>query len=130
MLRSDTTTFSEDQLLVNKRVGYTLSQSSFEKLLNPNLSLNEEILSAYCSLINHREKALGLHNLYVYDPLHQYKIDDLSRIERVASNDKINIKNFKLICLPVCVDSSQVLLVVADSVLKSFSIIHQSFYPD
>ena len=94
--------FPEDVVIKNDVADYTITQASIKRL-EPKKWLNDEILNAYITLINERDKIMNNGNVFIFNTFFFTMIEDMIRrddysyqkLVRIINRKKINLKNYK-----------------------------------
>lgn len=122
--------FDTDVVIDNEKANYRISKGSLQRL-QPGKWFNDEIVNAYVSLINDREKEFNLgsvfsFNTYFYtmmEGMFQRGDYDYKKLERVITRKKVNLKNYKMVMLPVNIQHYHWFLICADLVEDKFYVI-------
>lgn len=100
--------FDTDVIIDNDKANYRVTKGSIQRL-EPGKWLNDEIVNAYVSLINDREKQLNLGSVFTFNTYFYTMLEgmfqrgdyDYKKLERVLTRKKVNLKNYKMVLLPI-----------------------------
>ena len=112
----------DDQVVIDCEKGnYSLTKGSLKRLL-PNQWFNDEIINGYVSLINLREKETGSGNVFCFNSFFYTLLEsslskgqyDFKKLERIVTKKKVNLRNYKMIVIPVNIQHYHWFVLAAD----------------
>lgn len=122
--------FDSDVVIDNDKANYRLTKGSLKRL-GPGKWFNDEIINGYVNLINERDKEFGAGSVFCFNTYFYTMIEDMlkrgdyefKRLERVLIRKNVNLKNFKMIMVPINIEKSHWFLLCLDLVDDKFLVI-------
>ena len=122
--------FSSDVVINNEVDNYRITKGSLERL-QPGKWFNDEIINAYVNLINSRDKANNLYNVFTFNTYFYTLLEQMltkkeyiyKKLERIVNKKKTSLKNYKMLVMPVNLTHYHWLILVADLVNEKFYIV-------
>eukprot|EP00347_Sterkiella_histriomuscorum_P001119 403373252 len=123
-----TTNIFDEKIVSNSKAKYQLSLCSISMLLQRE-NLNSEITNSYFKLIEQRDRETGQNYIKIFDSL-LYPIlenillqeDHKKRFSDFCEKNGKQLKNFKLLAIPVTIANDQQFVVIADISENQFTI--------
>lgn len=116
-------------LLLSSKGKYSLSARAFASLDNHTAAFSHEVMNAYISLLNEREKLLGLGHMLCLDTLMQSRLMAGSSNTALDGAQKFNFKHYREICLPVETDLGTWGLIISDLSTCTLYVVDHSHHP-
>ena len=122
--------FNDDVVIDNQKANYKVTKGSLKRL-EPGKWLNDEIINGYISLINEREKEFNTGSIFCFNTYFYTMIEnmlqrddyDYRKLERVLTRKKVNLKNYKMVMVPINIEKFHWFLICADLVDEKFYVI-------
>ncbi len=113
--------FSDDVVIENKELGYYLSKASLERF-SPGKWFNDEIMNGYIKLVNHRDQTLKISNMFCFNTFFYTLIENqilnkdynYQKLERCLKRQKVSLKDYKLILVPINIEKCHWVLLTVD----------------
>lgn len=119
--------FDSDVVIDNDKANYRITKGSLKRL-EPGHWFNDEIINAYVCLINEREKESQAGTVFCFNTYFFTQLEDMlkrgdydyKRLERILIRKKVNLRNFKMVLVPVNIERYHWFVICVDLVDDKF----------